>query len=165
MGIRELITFRVSGTGIWSYEFYDEARQKIGSVSSLVSPAVPVRIESQKIHWYSRFDIDTTIIPGIGRRVQDNQTGKEVFRLIYWRPGLYQVRTNSDSVQVEIKEGRYLFGQQGMPATALSERISDIGWQPASALEYEAYFKTTFYEEVNEAFALMVLSFPALRFY
>jgi hypothetical protein len=78
MGIRELITFRVSGTGIWSYEFYDEARQKIGSVSSLVSPAVPVRIESKKIHWYSRFDIDTTIIPGIGRRVQDNQTGNEV---------------------------------------------------------------------------------------
>lgn len=165
MGIRELITFRVSGTGIWSYEFYDEARQKIGSVSSLVSPAVPVRIESQKIHWYSRFDIDTTIIPGIGRRVQDNQTGNEVFRLIYWRPGLYQVRTNSASVQVEIKEGRYLFGQQGMPATALSERISDIGWQPSSSFEYETYFKTTFYEEVNEAFALMVLSFPALRFY
>jgi len=165
MGIRELITFRISGRGVWGYEFYDEARQKIGSVSSSVSPSLPVRIESQNIHWYSRFEMDTTIIPGIGRRVHDNQTGNEVFRLIYWRPGLYQVRSNSQSVQVEVKEGRYLFGQQGMPATALSERIPDIGWQPASSFEYEAYFKTTFYEEVNEVFALMVLSFPALRFY
>lgn len=161
----EIITFRISGTGVWGYEFYDQDRQKIGFVSSVVVPSAPVRIESHSLHWYSRFDMDTTIIPGIGRRVKDNETGNEVYRLIYWRPGFYQVRTQTESVQVEIKDGQYLFGQQGMPVTALTERITAVCWSPVSSLDCEAYFKTTFFENVNEAYALMALSFPALRFY
>ena len=163
--MNEIITYRLSGTGVWGYELYDGNRQRVGSVSAIVAPSSPVRIESAGIHWYSRFDIDTTIVPGIGRRVKDNQSGNEVYRLIYWRPGLYQVRTDSQSVQVEIQEGRYLFGPQGMPASAQTERISEAEWMPPTGLDIEPYFRTIFYEDVNEAYAIMVLSFPALRFY
>ena len=161
----EVITFRITATGVWRYEFYHQNRQKIGDVSSLVAPSIPVRIESQNHHWYSRFDMATTIIPGMGRRVQSNPTGEEVYRLIYWSPGLYQVRAGDQSVRVEFSEGQYLFGQQGMPVTAWTERIESADWMPVSGLDCQAYFRTVFYEEVNEAFALMVLSFPALRFY
>ena len=162
---KEVTTFRIAATGVWGYEFYDQNRQRIGHVSSIVDPSVPVQIQSQNYHWYSHFDIDTTIIPGIGRRVLSNPSGEEVYRLIYWRPDLYQVHAGDQSVQVEISAGRYLFGQQGMPVTAMTERIESTDWMPVSNLDCQASFRTIFYEDVNEALALMILSFPTLRFY
>ena len=108
--------------------------------------------------------MDSTIIPGISRRVMDNMTGEEIYRLIYWKPGLYQVRAEDQSLQIEINDGKYLFGRKGMPATAMTERIERADWMPAIDMECQAYYRTIFYEEVNEAFELMALSFPALRF-
>ena len=93
-------------------------------------------------------------------------SGRELYRLIYWEPGLYQVRSGEDSIRVEIRDGKYLFGQQGMPVTALTERIGEADWIPAAGeLETEPYFRTIFFEEVPEAYMLMALSFPALRFF
>ena len=162
----EIITCRMSATGVWGYDFYvAENRNRIGTVSAIVSPKALVRIESAGVHWYSRFDIDTTIIPGIGRRVNDNASGEEVYRLIYWRPGLYQLRCTADSVGVEIRDGKYLFGREGMPVTALTEHFSSASWITRQDADYEPYFRTVFYEDVSETYAMMVLSFPALRFY
>lgn len=162
----EVITYRTSATGIWTYDFcLADSHQRIGSVSTIISPHEPTRIESEKVHWYSQFDLDTTIIPGVGRRINDNVTGQEVFRLIYWRPGLYQLRSGTDSVSVEIRNGQYLFGQQGLPVTALTEHFNDVAGMPRQNMDSEPYFKTTFYEDVSEAYGMMVLSFPALRFY
>ncbi len=48
---------------------------------------------------------------------------------------------------------------------ALSERISKTDWMPSSGYDVEPYFRTVLYEEVSPAFLMMVLSFPALRFY
>ena len=162
----EMISFRISATGVWGYDFYDQNRRKTGSVGALVIPNEPVGIHSANCHWYSRFSMDTTIVPGTGRRVKDQRTGEEIYRLIYWGPGLYQIRSDSQSVRVEIREGQYLFGQPGMPVTALTERISDAGWTPPEgSMEAEPWFRTTFFEEVTEQYALMALSFPALRFF
>lgn len=110
--------------------------------------------------------MDTTIVPGIGRRVND-ESGKEVYRLIYWKPGFYQARSvNGATVNIEIRNGMYLFGAAGMPVTAMTERISSqYKWLPERGFDDEPYFKTTFFEEVTEPYALMVLSFPALRVY
>ena len=160
----DIITYRLSATGVWGYEFYDPGRVLIGSVSSAGSPSSPVRIESGDLSWYSRFDLDTTIIPGTGRRVKDNRTGEEVYRIVYWQPGLYQVRTVDDrSIQVEIRKEAYLFGKPLMPVTAMTERITEAEWIPENRLEVVPYFRTTVYEEVSEEYLLMVLSFPALR--
>ena len=161
----EIITFRIVDTGLWRYEFYDQSRQRIGYVTSLVVPSLPVQIESQNCHWYSRFNMDTTIIPGISRRIMNNLTGEEMYRLIYWKPGLYQVRTEDVSIRIEMSKGRYLIGRTGMPATAMTERIEHADWKPVTDFECQAYYRTIFYEKVNEAFELMALSFPALRFY
>lgn len=161
----DIITYRLSATGVWGYEFYDPGRVLIGSVSSAGSPSSPVRIESGDLSWYSRFDLDTTIIPGTGRRVKDNRTGEEVYRIIYWRPGLYEVRAGQISIQVEIRKGSYLFGLPMMPVTAMAERITEAEWIPPKKLGVEPYFRTRFFEDVSREYLMMALSFPALRMY
>ncbi len=156
------ITYRLSATGIWQYEFCLDG-EKFGSVVSVVSPREPVRIEGPDIHWYSRFDIDLEIVPGISRRVKDNATGEEIYRIIWWRPDLYEVRTRETSVQVEIRNGSYLFGKPFMPVTAMTERT---GGEPrtVNGLAAECLFRTTFFDPVSPAYKMMALSFPALRF-
>ena len=162
--MKEIITYRLSATGVWGYEFYHPDRTMIGSVSSVVAPSAAVRIEGGPIQWYSRFDIDTRIVPGTGRKVKDNRTGDEVYRIIYWQPGLYQVRSAGDrSIQVEIRKDAYLFGKPMMPVTAMTERITEADWVPANHMEVRPYFRTTVYEEISEEYLMMVLSFPALR--
>ena len=162
--MKEIITYRLSATGVWGYEFYHPDRTLIGSVSSVVAPSAAVRIEGGPIQWYSRFDIDTRIVPGTGRKVKDNRTGDEVYRIIYWQQGLYQVRSADDrSVQVEIRKDAYLFGKPMMPVTAMTERITEADWVPANHMEVRPCFRTTVYEEISEEYLMMVLSFPALR--
>ena len=131
-----------------------------------MSRSDPVRIEGEGISWFSLFGLDNTIVPGTSRKVKDSKSGQEIYRIVVWQPGLYEVRPAAgDSVQVEIREGAYLFGPPQMPATALTQRISEADWVPAKGLEIEPYFLTTFYVDVCPAFLMMVLSFPALRFY
>ena len=90
-----------------------------------------------------------------------------IFRIIYWRPGLYQVRPEvGNSAQVEIRDGSYLFGPPEMPATALMQRITEAEWLPPVGMNVEQYFHTTLYEDdVSPALLMMVLSFPELWFY
>ena len=99
--------------------------------------------------------------------MKNNQNGLEVYRIIFWKQGMYQVRTADNcSVQVEIREGDYLFGKPEMPVTAMSRRIQEADWRPSyKDIGVVPYFRTTFYEDVSEAYRMMVLSFPALRFY
>ncbi len=132
----------------------------------MVLPSAPVRIESQNCLWHSQFHMDTAVIPGIGRRINDEQ-GNEVYRLIYWHAGFYQARNNADqTVNIEIRNDVYLFGAAGMPVTAMTERIDgEALWAPGRGRNERPYFRTTFYEDVSEAYGLMVLSFPALRIY
>lgn len=158
----EIITYRLSATGIWQYEFCLDG-ETVGHVASVVSVREPARIESREVSWYSRFDMDTEIVPGVSRRIKNNLTGEEVYRIIWWRPNLYEIRTKDKSVQVEIRDGQYLFGFPGMPVTALTQRIQGEG-RLVRGLEAEMWFRTVFYDPVSESDLMMILSFPALRF-
>lgn len=162
----DIITYRLTGRGVWGYEFFDTEQSQIGFVRNGLSSSEPVLIEGEGINWYSIFGLDNTIVPGTGRRVKDNRNGAEIYRIIFWRPGLYEVRSVAgESVQVEVRDGAYLFGPPESPATALMQRISEAEWVPASGYDVEPYFRTIFYEDVSPGFQMMVLSFPALRFY
>ena len=162
----EIITYRLIGTGVWGFEFFDSGRNQVGFVRNGMSRSEPVRIEGEGISWYSRFGLDSTIVPGTSRRVKDSQTGEEIFRIIYWQQGLYQVRpVIGNSAQVEIRGDAYMFGPPQMPVTAMTKRISEVEWKPSGRIEIEPYFHTTIYEDVSPAFLMMALSFPALRFY
>lgn len=158
----EILTYRLSATGIWQYEFCING-ETIGNVSSLGSPREPARIEGPEVSWYSSFDIDTEIVPGVSRKVKDNLTGDEIYRIVWWRPNMYEVRTKEKSVQAEIRNGSYLFGDPFMPVTAITERISG---EPrlVRGMEAEMLFRTLFFDPVSDAYMMMVLSFPALRF-
>lgn len=90
-----------------------------------------------------------------------------IFRIICWRPGLHQVWSEvGNSAQVQIRDGSYLFGSPEMPATALTQRITEAEWLPPVGKNVEPYFYTVVYEDdVSPAFLMMVLSFPELWFY
>lgn len=158
----EIVTYRLSATGVWQYEFWLDG-EPVGSVASVVSLQEPARIEGRNISWYSRFDMDTDIVPGISRKVKDNRTGGEVYRIIWWRPDLYEIRAKERSVQVEIHDGSYFFGAPLMPVTALTERTAGDG-RLVRGLEADRWFRTVLFEPVSDAYLMMALSFPALRF-
>ena len=140
----EIITYRLSATGIWQYEFCRDG-ETVGSVASVVSLREPARIEGRDISWYSRFDMDTDVVPGVSRKVKDNYTGEEVYRIVWWKPDLYEVRTWQKSIQVEIRNGNYLFGVPMMPVTAMTERVSGES-RLVRGLEAEKWFRTVFYD-------------------
>ena len=158
----EIITYRLSATGIWQYEFCRDG-ETVGSVASVVSLREPARIEGPGISWYSRFDMDTEIVPGVSRKVKDNRTGEEVFRIIWWRPNLYEIRMREKSLQAEIRDGSYLFGDPMKPATALTERTRGEG-RLVRGMEAERWFRTVFFDPVDERYMMTALSFPALHF-
>lgn len=158
----EIITYRLSATGIWQYEFCREG-ETIGNVSSVISLREPARIDGPEISWYSRFDVDTDIVPGVSRKVKDNRTGEEVYRIVWWRPNLYEVRTRDKSIQAEIRNGSYLFGDPGMPVTAMTERMNGES-RLVRGMEAEMWFRTLFFDPVGDGYMMMTLSFPALRF-
>ena len=161
----EIITYRLSETGRWGYEFYDAGRNRIGSVNAVIATSSPVLIQGPEICWYSQFSIDNMIVPGTSRKIMDNQTGREVYRIVFWQPGKYEVRTDQASDHAEIRNGVYLFGRPLMPVTAMTERVAEAEWIPPKHVNVEPYFRTVFYEDVSEGYRMMVLSFPALRFY
>ena len=158
----EVITYRLSATGIWQYDYWKDG-EKIGSAAFIVSPWEPARITGPEVDWYSRFDIDSELVPGVSRKVKDNRTGDEVYRIVYWRPGLYEVRTRERSIQVEIRDGNYLFGTPGMPVAALTERTQGEPKQ-IRGMDADRYFRTVFFDPATNGYMMMVLSFPALRF-
>ena len=107
--------------------------------------------------------MDTDVVPGVSRKVKDNYTGEEVYRIVWWKPDLYEVRTWQKSIQVEIRNGNYLFGVPMMPVTAMTERVSGES-RLVRGLEAEKWFRTVFYDPLPDHLMMMILSFPALRF-
>ena len=66
-------------------------------------------------------------------------------------------------VLAEIRDGNYLFGEPGAPVAAMTERKAGAP-RLVNGEEAEMRFRTMFFDPVNDAFRMMVLSFPALRF-
>ena len=165
--MKEVISYRVSATGIWGYSYY-AGKNHIGDTTCLIGKSSTVRIVGDDIVWYSSFTINTDIVPGISRRILDNITDNELYRIIFWRPGFYEFSARTEtggwSMTVEERKGMYLFGKNGMPVSAIMERIRETVWTPATGMTTEPAFRTTFFEqEDSPGFMMLVLSFPALK--
>ena len=163
----DVISCRLSVNGAWGYAYYQDEKL-IGKTTGQISTSSTVRVEGEDTEWYSSFNIDTEIIPGVSRRVKDNRTGEELYRIIFWRPGLYEISARTDtggwSMTVEERNGMYLFGRAGMPVSAITERINETDWTPPDGKEFEPVFITRFFEqEDSPGFLMMVLSFPAMK--
>ena len=164
--MKEITAYRLSITGSWGYEFYDAERNRIGSVRAEVLPSAPVLIRNETVDWYSKYDMERTLVSVTSRWVTDNRTGREVYRIVLLNHGIYRVITaDGRSVQVEIRDDAYLFGKPQEPVIAVTKRIEKADWLPESGFDVKPYSKTLFYVDVSPQYMMMVLSFPALRFY
>ena len=154
-----IITYRQTGTGIWRYHFYS-GKGPVGKVSCALSLLSTVRVEMDLVSWYSTFHADTQVFPGVSRKVMDDRTEREVFRIVFCEPGYYRLMSASGSLLVECRENVFLFGNPGRPVLAMTERISECSWVPVG----EPSFRTVVYEDVSEEVLAAMLAFPALRF-
>lgn len=158
--VEPFVTYRQTDTGVWSYHCY-AGRQQLGKISCAISMLSTVEIGLGNISWYSTFHMDTQVVPGISRKVMDNRTGLEVFRVIYCEPGFYRIMGEKLNLLVEYRDNAYLFGNPGQPVLAATERIREWPWVPVG----EPFFQTKIYEERLDAELLSaMLAFPALRF-
>ena len=164
----EIISYRLSATGVWGYAYY-RGKERIGETVCQIGQSGTVRIMGEDdIVWYSPFRLATDIVPGISRRIRDNRTEEELFRIIFWRPGLYELSARTEagdwSMTVEERDDKYYFIQNGMPVSAVTERLYEADWIPPTGEQIGPAFRTTFYErEDSPGFLMMVLSFPALK--
>ena len=155
-----IITYRLTGTGIWRYHFY-AGKEALGKVSCALSLLSTVRVEMDSVSWYSTFHADTMVFPGVSRKVMDDRDSREVFRIVFCEPGYYRLLGAEGSLLVECWENAFLFGNPGQPVLAMTERISECPWVPVG----EPFFRTTVYEEnVAEELLAAMLAFPAMRF-
>ena len=155
-----IITYRLTGTGIWRYHFY-AGKEALGKASCALSLLSTVRVEMEDISWYSTFHVDTMVFPGVSRKVLDDRDSREVFRIVFCEPGYYRLLCAEGSLLVECRENAFLFGNPGQPVLAMTERISECAWVPVG----EPFFRTTVYEEnVTEELLAAMLAFPAIRF-
>ena len=156
-----IITYRQTDTRVWSYHFF-AGQQMIGKASYALSLSPVVRIETGVVSWYSMFQMntDSDILSGVSRKVMDDRTGLEVFRIVYCEPGFYRIMGGDVNLLVECRDNSYLFGNPGQPVLAMMERIREWPWVPAG----EPFFRTTVYEECAPGLLLGMLAFPALRF-
>lgn len=162
-----IVSYRFSETGAWGY-FYYAGRTPVGGTDCQLSTKSTVTITGDGLLWYSSFGILTDLMPGISRRVNDNLSGKELYRIIFWRPGLYEISSRTErgdwALNVEERDGMYLFGAPGKPVAAITERTEEANWIPPSRMQLKPAFRTNFFEEEdNTVFRMMVLSFPALK--
>ena len=158
--VEPVIAYRVTDTGVWSYHFY-LGRQPVGKISCVLSMLSTVRIGTGAVSWYSTFHMDTQVAPGVSRKVMDDRSGLEVFRVVYCEPGFYRIMGGQLNLLVECRDNAYLFGNPGQPVLALTERIREWPWVPAG----EPFFQTTVYEEdTSPELLAAMLAFPALRF-
>ena len=163
----EIISYRLSATGVWGYSYY-HGKEYLGETTCQIGRSATVRIVGEDIAWYSPFRLATDIVPGISRRIMDNQTEEELYRIIFWRPGLYELSARTEdgdwSMAVEERDDKYYFVRSGMPVAAITERLYETEWIPPTGNRIAPAFRTRFYEqEDSPGFLMTVLSFPALK--
>lgn len=163
----DIISYRLSANGTWGYSYYRN-EILIGKTTCQMNTSSTVRVTGEDVEWYSSFNIDTEIVPGVSRRIKDNMTSVELYRIVFWRPGLYELAARTDtggwSMTVEEQKGAYFFGRTGMPVAAITERIAETDWTPPTSMQIEPAFRTRFFEqEDSPGFLMMVLSFPAMK--
>lgn len=156
--------YRYCATGIWGYDFYRE-QEKLCTVSGLVIPSPPVRICGFEREWYSEFDEESTIVPGLTRYVFDSKTSREVARIIYKNAGKYEVLISQNHINVYIVEDEYGFYRNGHIIASI-KRIHENNnlIPPMSDFDIEPYFSIFLAKQIELEIIMVILAFPMLQF-
>ncbi len=73
----------------------------------------------ESVSWYSTFHTDTLVFSGVGRKVMDDWTDKEVNQIVFSESGNYRLMSAEKSLRVECRENTFLFENPGQPVLAL----------------------------------------------
>ena len=160
-GIDNIIGFRYEATGVFGYEFYND-REKLCSVSSLVVPSPTVMISGYGQEWEFEYRRGESVFPGTARNVYDIKTNRRIAIVAY-----------KDSEKYVINN-YYIMScdSQGYKITCRNEIVAEItrfegehSWCPDSACyEYEAYFKVSLSQELDDEHKMLAMALPILRF-
>ena len=156
-----LIGYRIDITGWFGYKFYQNG-SSICTVSSIVAPSVPVMIHSDGIAWESNF-VQSTIVPGLSRSINDARHGKQIARIVYERPGEYEIDA---SIKVRCTPGEYTFYKDSR-VIATIKKVDDKSMYPRlpdTIYDFEPYFEVTTNNEIPTQLLMVILAFPMLQF-
>ncbi len=158
-----LTGYRFEANGVYGYDFYKSA-DKICSVSRSDARLAPVTVQGNSIRWISDFDNFITICPGLTRSINDESTGKEVFKIVYEAQGKYRI---TEAVSVYCSDDKYTFySDQSVIAkiNRINEKNDHTSEPLAQNAGCEPYFEIDFCNEVENELLMIMLAFPMLKF-
>lgn len=150
---------RKTETGI-QYRFYCRDRlMGTGSGGTGAGASLVLR-RGALVFYSSSFDPDSTLFPGISRTVVDaDDPITEAARLIWLEPGRYELHLNWDPepVTVRVEEDRFFCNDRPVAEILSLQEPQKIG-------EWETGFCMKPCEPLSDETALLLMSFPLLRF-
>lgn len=154
---------RQDTTGAVHYRFCHH-RHLLGTGTAMVLPGFPVTLQGGGLFLCSSMDPDQTVVPGMSREILDADNATEsVARLTWLGKDRYHLTMNwatgTQTVRIHFREGEYNFWLEDR----LIARISPLP-QPQKLPDWDLGWCMRPYEQIPDATALLLLSFPLLRF-
>ena len=156
------IGYRYSTTGAFGYIFCEDSVEKC-RVGCGVIPSPPVYIHGKDRNWVSKFDNETTIVPGLTRTVKDEKTSAEAARITLKDVGRFIIN-NSIDVFCD-QEGKYTFYANNALIGRITRFEGSCSRLPeAGGCDVEPYFDVTITDGLDEEQVMLITAFPMLRF-
>jgi len=160
-----LTGYRYSVTGAFGYHFYKDDTE-VCSAEGLVIPSAPIIITTPFGEYISKFDMFTTIVPGLTRYVEVKGSGEEAWRIIYrdLESTHFEIICKHGVIMANIQDGEYLFFIAGKQVAVIRGLQGSGTVVVKNGLELEPFFDVDISDELAEEYWGPVVSFPQLRF-
>lgn len=159
--------YRYSATGVFGYEFYQN-KSKICTQSGTVMPSSLVRITGFGREWYSEFDMESTIVPGLARHIVYAGTNERVYKIVFRESGKFDIFIGNECIHVCIADDSYAFIYNENQIATISSvgKTENLQECMPTSIQYEidSYFDVECAQGIREDILLAILSFPILRF-
>ena len=157
-------SFQRMDTGCNSYCFFHRD-QVIGTASAQILPNFPLIIQSDGLILSSCFNPENTVFPGVIREIIDVDNSAAPFARLIWKGmGIHHLQLNWDTGTVLIDilsegEKHQFYQEERLIATILPMPL------PQKLFDWEVrYCLQTHDQPITDQLAVMLLSFPLLRF-
>ena len=155
----KLIGYQYSVTGEHGYYYYQNQKLICKVVTSLITP---VFISGFDKVLTSNFDLFSTIVPELSRKVIDDATKEEVASIVYKDRGLYLI---DGKIKVLCDENGYRFYMGEEQIAEIKAVLDKNIWVPKENwCDFTPYFELNFLKDTDELSTLLIAGFPALRF-
>lgn len=155
--------FRQENTGETQYRFYNKERL-MGTGSAYIVPGFPVVLRCGGLILNSKFDPSMTLVPGVSREIvdADNATAT-VARLTWLGDSRYELvmnwDTGTENLEIQTDGQNHIIYREGRRVAAIYA-LTD----PQHLLNWEVSYCLSTKENFSDETALLLMSFPLLRF-